>query len=432
MQKTVRKRLAVVVGALGLAACDPASPPQEGVSRPVEPQAPEAAVSRPVEPPEAEVRPSLDPAAIAAAEAIAQAMRDLDPYARVRRLAALLPSLGPEGVPGVKETLRNPRFGLNRGGAEIELLVRFWATHEPEDAMRWAVQEAASGYRVSALFSALSQWAALDPQSALVAARKWEKERPGESDVIQIALAHGWFERDPTALAQHIQQEPMGIGRQRKLSNYVRLLIRQQGAEAAMRWAESVPEGDEVYKRNVVRQLGAGLVSFDVDAAVRWCEAHCEDPYGGDLRNIIASRWARLDEGFAALEWLFAGPRGDGWNASLKGAFGVWAQAHPEEASAWMAAQAHGGDGDPEPWLQLLVPTYTLMVMRESPAEALEWAERVENEEERERLLIRVARAWRWQDEAAAEAWLRESPLSEEARGNARLLPPLSDRLPRE
>jgi hypothetical protein len=70
--------------------------------------------------------------------------------------------------------------------------------------------------------------------------------------------------------------------------------------------------------------------------------------------------------------------------------------------------------------------------MRTSPARAIEWASRVEDEKIRERLLVRVARAWRWQDEAAAEAWLRESPLSEEARERARKLPPVHDRLPKE
>jgi hypothetical protein len=433
MQKTVRKRLAVVVGALGLAACDPASPPEDAVSRPVEPQAPEAAVSRLVELPEAEVRLSVDPAENAAAEAIAQAMRDPDPFARARKLAVLLPSLGPEGVPGAKQMLRDPMFLPDRGGAEIELLARFWASHEPENATRWALDEAPSGYRLSSIFSALSQWAAVDPQSALVAVREWEKKQPGESNLVHIALVHGWFGRDPGELAQHIRQEGVGVGRQRKLSNYIRLLVVRQGTEAAMRWAESVPEGDVLYKQQVTRQTGAALVAFDVEAALRWCEAHCEGPYGEGLRNVIASRWAQLDEGVAALEWLLSEPRGEDWIASLKGAFGTWARRHPEAASAWMKTQARAGDADPEPWLQSLLPIYVPIVMREeSPAEALAWAERIEKEGERERLLVRVARAWRWQDEAAAEAWLRESPLSGEARENARLLPTVGDRLPRE
>jgi hypothetical protein len=46
----------------------------------------------------------------------------------------------------------------------------------------------------------------------------------------------------------------------------------------------------------------------------------------------------------------------------------------------------------------------------------VEWAQRIQREREREVVLIRIARIWRASDEAAADAWLEQSPLSEEAR----------------
>jgi hypothetical protein len=58
--------------------------------------------------------------------------------------------------------------------------------------------------------------------------------------------------------------------------------------------------------------------------------------------------------------------------------------------------------------------------MPDSPAEAAGWAERVEDEAARERLLVWIARRWRALDEPAAEAWLIQSPLSEAARERAR------------
>jgi hypothetical protein len=422
VQEPVRKRLVVVVGALGLAACDPVSAPEDGVSRSV-------AVPRLIEPPEAQVPPPTDPAVIAAAEAIAEAVRDGDPYARARRLAVLLPSLGSEGVPGVKEVLRDPRLLLYRGGAEIELLARFWATHEPEEATRWAVEDAPRGYRLSAVFSTLSRWAALDPHSALVAVQEWEGEQSDVRDLVQIALVHGWFEKDPVELARHIQQHEMGIARQRRLSNYVRLLIHHQGVEAAMRWAESVPEDDTVYKRNVYRQMGSALVAFDVEVALRWCEAHCDGPYGAGIRSAIATRWAKLEGGGAAVSWLLSQPQGADRSVALRDAFWSWADRHPDEVAAWMRAGSRGTDGEPEPEVRLLSAPYAELLIPKSPAEAIRWAQWVEDEGMRERLLIRIARAWRFRDEAAAEAWLRESPLSEESRERAREgLPPRFDR----
>jgi hypothetical protein len=47
----------------------------------------------------------------------------------------------------------------------------------------------------------------------------------------------------------------------------------------------------------------------------------------------------------------------------------------------------------------------------------------VEDEKRREKSFIQLARRWRAQDPAAAEAWLQQSPLSEAARAKAREKP---------
>jgi len=60
------------------------------------------------------------------------------------------------------------------------------------------------------------------------------------------------------------------------------------------------------------------------------------------------------------------------------------------------------------------------LLAEDSPARAIEWAEQIEGSEEREIVLVDIARTWRERDEAAAEAWLLRSPLSEEAREKAR------------
>ncbi len=55
--------------------------------------------------------------------------------------------------------------------------------------------------------------------------------------------------------------------------------------------------------------------------------------------------------------------------------------------------------------------------------EAIQWAERIEEEEVRETVLVKVARVWRYLDEAAAEEWLLRSSLSEEAQSASRAQP---------
>ena len=69
------------------------------------------------------------------------------------------------------------------------------------------------------------------------------------------------------------------------------------------------------------RQVGVGLSSFDLNAAFRWCETHCDGPHGANLRPIIAMRWAQLGGGLDALAWLGSAPAGTERDGSLPGVF---------------------------------------------------------------------------------------------------------------
>ena len=70
----------------------------------------------------------------------------------------------------------------------------------------------------------------------------------------------------------------------------------------------------------------------------------------------------------------------------------------------------------------LITSPFALLSPRaeDAPTDAIKWAKRIENEAERETVLIQVARVWRYLDEAAAERWLLQSSLSPEAREQVR------------
>lgn len=364
-----------------------------------------------------EPAPVARPAPIASGDTLAQAGRAADPYARAQRLAVLLPTLGPGAVPEARAILEDPRIDL--GAAAIDLLVRFWASHEPEEATQWAVMDSAPAYRIPSVLTALAIWAEADPAAAAAMTESWVKVRRDVAEVLPIALVRGWFAKDPTAVAGYVAQLEMGFARQRALAAFVRLLVQSQGPETAIRWAESVSEDDPTYKLAVYRQVGAALPLFDHEAALRWCEAHCDGPYGSNLRNIIARRWV-LEDGAAALEWLQTAPEGRDKRVALRRVYSIWGRRDREAALDWMAKQPRDENGDPEPWLEPIFPVYARALAYDSPAEAIAWAKRIDGEEEREIVLIDVARTWRARDEAAAEAWLETSSLSDEAREKVR------------
>jgi hypothetical protein len=82
-----------------------------------------------------------------------------------------------------------------------------------------------------------------------------------------------------------------------------------------------------------------------------------------------------------------------------------------------MAAQLAEGQA---PWLRPIFSLYALAVAEDAPADAIEFAEGIESDQDRENALVLVSQLWHEADEAAAEAWLLQSSLSEEARERAR------------
>lgn len=402
MKTTTRSALLPILMALALAGCDA---PAERATSP---------------------RDAADPVASktdSPAGALESALRQPDAYARARSLGELLPSLGPEAVREVKQALDDLRIDL--GAVEIDLLVRFWATHQPAAATAWTFKKASPIYQSGAARTAMEVWAEADPASAVIVAES--ALRTANEDVawvVQQALVQGWFKTDRPGLEQYMQGLGIGIQRQRALFAYLISLARTEGSEATVRWADTIPDDDARYKLDVYRQVMSMLTWADMRAAERFCDAHCDGPYGKGLRNALSrSRLRDGDYGGDVVEWVASVPDGDeeqreSKKHSLWVAYSVWAYRDRQAAIDWMKQKTAGAEV--EPWVRLLFAEYARQLAQDSPQEAIEWAERVEDEADRQRALVRVAQAWRQQDELAAEAWLSQSSLPEPARALVR------------
>jgi len=406
MKKTKLALLCAAVCAFGLIACDAEPPGKTAVSQPLAPE---------------EVEPG-ETISHVVRDALAEILRDKDPLSRAKRLGTLLPTLGSESVAVVEPTVEDMQFDLE--ATDLELLMRYWATYEPEDASNWAKSRSNPIFRVAAIYAALKTWAEMDPQAAVDAAWQWGEENPALADVVPLALVRGWYASGGIeGLWEFIRSTGTGVGQKRTIAAYIRAMIQSEGPEAAMRWAESTPD-DDAYKRTIYRQLASALPYFDVESAIRWCDAHCDGPLGDGLRSRIGQNWLRR-EGPAALAWLSTAPESHDNDLATRMTFQEWVQLDSDTAMAWMASELASQSPGVEParWLLPILPVYTRYLAPEAPAEAIEWAAWIKDEEDREFVRIACVRLWREEDEAAAEAWLLQSPLSEEAREKARVPP---------
>jgi hypothetical protein len=200
--------------------------------------------------------------------------------------------------------------------------------------------------------------------------------------------------------------------------SYALALQHAEGSDPVMRWAEAIPAADERYKRAVYRQVSTALAWADPEAAKRWCDAQCEGPFGASLRSAMVRTWLHNGDDMAAiLEWVSRAPEGPSKTHALRTGYESWALKDREAALRWMQLKIAEG---PQPWIRLLFGAYARQLAATSPAAAIEWAERIEADSAREEMLIRIARRWHRQDAAAAEAWLSQSQLSEQARDKVR------------
>ena len=396
--------ISVALASVALAGCDAAAPPNRAEAPSADAIEPDAGIAT----------------ALPSAEVLAEALSDPDDYARVRRLGVLLPSLGPEAVAAVAQTLGN--FRLDLGAAEFELLLRFWASQDPSAATAWALGLNAAYYKVLAIPIAVELWARADPAAAVAGVTGAAGRDREAAQAIQIALVKGWSQTDRPGLEKYIYGLGSGPKRQRSLFAYLRALA-AEGSDTAIRWGEAIPEEDTRYKLAVYRQIMSVLSWVDMLAAMRFCDAHCDGPYGAGLRNVLIRNRLRNGEyGGDVVEWVARVPDGDAQKRenkekALAMAFALWAFRDSASAMDWIEGKI--GEGSTEPWLRPLIGTYALQLAASSPAEAIQWAEQVEYES-REVLLIRIARSWLTQDPEAAEAWLNQSSLSESAREEAR------------
>lgn len=346
---------------------------------------------------------------------IAEALAIRDYFGRIEALAVLLPTLGTSAVPEAKEMLRQSRGRLH--SAEFEMVMRYWATHEPAEASDWAIQYAPHLYQNSAIRTAVELWARSDPAEALAGLQGWAQT--GVLDVaqsVQLALVAGWYQVDPEGVQRYIEGLGSGILQQRSIVGLLLAKGRAEGSDAIFEWAESLDDADERFKLAVYRQVATTFAWTDVDAAERWCDAHCDGPYGKGLRGALArARLSRGEDGARVVEWTASAPP-ETREHDLVATYSLWAAKNRAAALSWLEQKIADG----EEWVPLLYGVYARHLAADDPAAGIPWAEKMPDEARRENTLVRVARKWLKEDPEAAEAWLAQSGLSEAARNRAR------------
>lgn len=340
--------------------------------------------------------------------------------ARAALLSNRLNELGPDAVPAVVTLLEAGAPGI--GSPEAALLVRFWAQHDPQAAAEWALTHSAPlSVRPIVAETAIEAWATADPQAARKMMEEYVSQVAGViSETGESAYIRGWYISGQPGWLEFIHEHPQDWPQQRHLETVILEMIQREGFQATVDWLEAFPDDDERFKRTVFRAAARDLAKADLEATLAWCERHCDKPYGEHTRALIARQWASED-GPAAMAWISKAPAGDERDRAVWATFADWRRTDPEGLMAYVDAMGPEGV---EPWFYPAVDRVAMWKSWEDPLDAYRWAALIPDEQRRERAMITISWRYREVDEAGADAWIAQSPLSDEAREKARNPPP--------
>jgi hypothetical protein len=166
-----------------------------------------------------------------------------------------------------------------------------------------------------------------------------------------------------------------------------------QGADVAMGWAETLPDGPR--KAAIVTAVVNGIAQEDAARAAAWLEALGPSAYP-DAAGQIAGRM----EPPAGLEWIMR--HGD--EASRRRALPMivsrWPSDNLDVIADWMGSYPESEEKD----RMLEICAYRLQ--HKHPQQALEWAAQINEAKRRERASQNIVRVWRRRDPEAAKSFV--------------------------
>ena len=348
--------------------------------------------------------------------AVRAALAEGSQLKRVGQVASLLEHLDSENLPAVQAVYDRLLPVVDK--CDIRPFVSAWARFDPAGAL---VQSAAWRYQIKreiGVEAAIHAWALRDPLAARMAYEQVAVDNPGLAEGAFMNLVTGWAHSGKGGLVPYVDDlEPMAKANATGL--VVGVLSRKGGVEAIQPWVDAILRDeahDRNFKRSAFRRGARSIARWDPERAAAWAMQHAGSDYAEDGPRIVAEEWSDQD-GRAALTWLRELPAGEPRDQAVRGAFVQWVKWDPLGAEQWLRSETLTAFHDPA------VNAYAMHLDNSAPEQAVGWCERVLGADYRHGCLKTAATHWYERDAVAAEAWLQQSPLDEQARRRVRRAP---------
>lgn len=323
-----------------------------------------------------------------------------DPNQITRRLAfsKLLEAM-------TKENVAQIRAQLVDLGAEPDQWRDFnysWGAIAGKDAF-----DAAAKTKEQDLNETLTGWAAANPKEAMAVLDQLPTELENQRAELTRSLVAGLADTN-RALAADLVLRLSREGNEAApglMEIVARETVRADGAAAAARWSESLPNNS--LKRAAMSLISDEFSRRDPEGAAAWAQTHASEEYAGRAIERIGSQWAAKNPQ-AAVDWLGSLPPGTGQTAGMKAAFNNWEDSDPVSASNYLLSMPSS------PLRDSSISGFADGYAWQNPTLSIKWAESIGDAKLREQTITRVAQIYLRQDPEAGRAWLESSVLTPE------------------
>ncbi len=306
----------------------------------------------------------------------------------------------------------------SRDGVQARIFGNLWAKVDPVNALTEVLRWDDARARHFASNEILNVWVKrTNADAARQAFRDVSRELP--ADVVQQgeqALAEALGRHaDLDSLLALLEETQDADHRRRMIAVSTIEFLRRDG-DAWPVWAEKIHRDDALRERapdvqsDIVLQAIRLLVQRNVAEAVGWYPKIADGEYSGDALSLIAENWARTDPE-AAFSFLAGRTDAEKPGMARRAAAYVWLNKEPDVALAKLREAV-----DRDPGMVSVIFPIVQFLIASRVEEAMELAQRVPDEKEKEIVLKQGLMRWARLDPSAVDAYMEQHPVSQPIR----------------
>ena len=334
-------------------------------------------------------RSSLDPISINgdASSKLKNALADSDPIRRNATISQMLLELTPANAAEMLAAFENS-LGGRENDRHFNDFLYAWARVSGEDAIKYAMDPDSPKRTRGDEMTAISDWAASDPDSAMLFVD--QVENSDTRQWMHLGVTKAMIQNDLDGAIAYSEKNLRGRARGEQMDRIADAVMDQRGEQGLIDWINGIdhtPKENDMlsYKRGAIRESLSKIARNDPDKAVQYIMDNVTEPFidSDSLERIshYISDTSIADE----VQWLAELPEEvEGQRHALGERFEDFIKEDFVGAGEWLANQPLG------PAYDEAIQDYAFSAAKDNPEAALAWVDRISDERMRNDTLGRL------------------------------------------